>query len=125
MDINSFYDFSVYGNSILGSSYRNARLMATLDYHTAKKFSTVDYTHRQIKPYLPESTPKDISKFTFYLFRYKERDVVVAREWIDIITIELVQQRNVTIDLMGISDTKKDIVLRQLGLLGITYKVRD
>ncbi len=56
MSINKHYNFSVYANSILGTSYTNTKLVSILDYHTALKFANVELLHRQVFPYLPPNT---------------------------------------------------------------------
>jgi hypothetical protein len=56
LSLNKHYNFSLYDNSVLGKTYKNAKLKSILDYYTALKFSDVELLNKQIYPYLPSGT---------------------------------------------------------------------
>ena len=123
LTINKHYNFSVYANSILGTSYKNTKLISILDYTTALKFSNIELLHRQIYPYLPPNTISDHTKYTYYLFKYKDANIVIADVWILQDSIEETEGLNYTLRLNNITSSQLNIVRDQLRLLGISFDI--
>ena len=122
LTVGSHYDFSVYANSTLGASYKNARLVSILDYQTALRFSNIVLQHRHIYPYLPSGTPSDATRYTYYLFRTTSgQEVVLADVWIIDATIVQTTAMDQTLVLRNISSAQSAIVRDQLRLLGISF----
>jgi len=121
LTINKYYNFSVYANSILGTTYNNAKLISILDYHTALKFGNIELIHKQVLPYLPTGTPTDNTKYTYYLFTYKGKSVVLADVWILDSSVVETLGLNYTIRLNNISNSQYIIIKNQLRLLGISF----
>lgn len=116
------YNFSVYANSILGASFKNVQLVAIQDYRTALRFGNIPLKHRQIYPKLPEGTPSDATKYTYYLFRLPNgKEEVIADVWIVDNTIEQTQGFDQTLVLRNITSTQVAVVRDQLRLLGISF----
>lgn len=116
------YDFSVYANSTLGTSYKNVQLVSILDYQTSLRFSNVPLLHRQIYPYLPTGTPSEATKYTYYLFRtVAGEEVVLADVWIIDTTITKTTGVDQTVILRNITSGQVAIVRDQLRLLGISF----
>lgn len=123
LEINKFYNFSVYANSVLGTSYKNAKLLSVMDYRTALKFGNIELLHRQVYPYLPPETLKDATKYTYYLFNYNGKDVVLASVWIVESSVEQTSGMSFTLQLNNISDRQLTIIRDQLRLLGISFDI--
>lgn len=123
LSINKYYNFSVYANSVLGSSYKNAKLVSILDYHTALKFANIELLQRQIYPYLPPGTLPDHTKYSFYLFKYNDKDIVLADVWIEQSSIEETSGLNYTLKLNNITSPQLATVRDQLRLLGISFDI--
>lgn len=121
--INNHYDFSVYANSVLGASYKNARLISILDYQTALKFENVVLLHRQVYPYLPAGTSEDLTRYTYYLFKVGERSVVLADVWLVTGSIVSSSGSSYSLKLMNVSSGQLAIVRDQLRLLGISFSI--
>jgi len=121
--INKHYNFSVYANSVLGSSYRNAKLVSILDYYTALKFANIELLQRQIYPYLPPNTPSDHTKYTYYLFKYNDMNVVLADAWIEQNSIEETEGLNYTLKLNNVTSSQLATIRDQLRLLGISFTI--
>jgi hypothetical protein len=123
LTINHHYDFSVYANAVLGVSYKNARLDAILDYHTALRFENIVLLHRQVYPYLPDGTLEDLTRYTYFLFKVGDKDVVMADVWL--VSGSVVQSSGTThtLRLMNVSSGELSIVRDQLRLLGISFLV--
>lgn len=123
LTINNHYNFSLFANSVLGSSYKGVRLSSILDYTVAVKFGNIDLLHRQIYPYLPPGTPKDHTKYTYLLFQNGDKQLVIAEEWIIPSSIEQTVGRDYTITLRNTTVDKVAIIRDQLRLLGVTFDI--
>lgn len=121
--INNHYDFLVYANSILGTSFQNARLVSILDYQTAMKFDNVVLMHRQVFAYLPEGTLEDLTRYTYYLFKVGEQSVLLADVWIVAQSLTLSTGSSHSLTLLNVTATQLSIVRDQLRLLGISFTV--
>lgn len=123
LDISSTYNFSVYANSVLGSSYKGAKLVSVLDYSMAVRFGSVDMINKQVRPMLPPGTPTDHRKFKYYIFDYRGRELLIAEPWIVPGSIELTEGVSYTLTLNSVSDHQVSLIRDQLSLLGISYEL--
>ena len=123
LSTNKYYNFSVYANSVLGTVYRNAKLISTLDYRKAMKEAKIELLQRQIYPYLPPGTPSDHTKYTYYVFEYNGKEVTLADVWIEQASIEETEGLNYTLKLNNISSSQLATVRDQLRLLGISFDI--
>lgn len=123
LTINNHYNFSVYANSILGTTYRNARLVSILDYKTALKFSNIVLQHNRVYPYLPANTLEDATKYTYYKFEVGGKEVVLADVWIVDTSIEMSTGTDHTLKLINVSSGQLSTVRDQLRLLGISFTI--
>jgi len=125
LSINKHYNFSVYANSILGTSFSNTKLVSILDYSTALKFANIELLHKQVYPYLPPDTISDFTKYQYFLFKHKNKDLVLADVWIDDTTIEETLGLSYTLKLNNINSSQLSIISNQLRLLGVSFDVID
>lgn len=123
LSINKFYNFVTYAPSILGTLYKNMKLVSILDYDTALKFGNIALLHRQVYPYLPANTPSDLTKYTYYLFKDENKTIVLTDYWIISTSIEETVGINATVRLNNITASQLTIVRDQLKLLGISFDI--
>lgn len=123
LHINKHYSFSVYANSILGTNYRNAKLVAILDYKTALRFENIDLAHKQIYPYLPPNTLIDHTKYTYYLLDVNDKTVVIADTWIKQSSIEETSGQSYTVKLNNVTTHQLNIIRDQLRLIGVSFDI--
>lgn len=123
LQINNYYNFSLYPNTVVGTSFRNAKLISILDYNTALKFSNVELYNKQIYPYLPSGTPSNHHNYIYYLFLYKDKKIVIANTWIIPSSIEVSTSTTYTITLENISNSQLNIIRDQLRVLGISFSI--
>ncbi len=123
--INSFYNVGLYPNPVVGSSYKNLKLKAILDYYSALKYANVELLGKQIYPYLPDGTLRDRTKYTYYLFEdVYGKNIVLAHPWITPGGLVQTSGMNYTIDIYNVDTTTLTNLQTQLRLLGITYNIR-
>ena len=123
LSTNKYYNFSVYATSVLGTVFRNAKLVSTLDYRKALKEANIELLQRQIYPYLPPGTPSDHTKYTYYVFEYNGKEITLADVWIEQSSIEETQGLNYTLKLNNITSSQLTTVRDQLRLLGISFDI--
>lgn len=123
LTINKYYDFSLYPNSVLGTNYTNAKLISILDYNTALKFSNIELLQKQIYPYLPPGTIADHTNYTYYLFKYNNKNLVIADVWIIESSITVTTGLTYTLKLNNITSNQLAIIRDQLRLLGISFDI--
>jgi hypothetical protein len=123
LSVNRRYSFSVYANSVLGSTYRNARLVSIMDYKSALAFANIPLLHHQVFPYLPANTPEAASKYTYYLFVVNDRNVILADVWI--VNDSVVESSGVDYVLKLQNPTSEQLsqIRDQLRLLGVVFTI--
>lgn len=115
--INSSYTFNNRAPAILGSGYKNAKLVAILDSKMAGTLINIQSQHVNIYPYLPQSTPNSPEKYTYLVFEINGERKVIAEEWIDELSVVESSSQNVQIDIKNV--TTQDIVkLRNMLTIG-------
>lgn len=57
LEINTIYNFTLYGSSVLGTGYKNATVMALLDFDSAIAIQDVVSLHASVYASLPSGTP--------------------------------------------------------------------
>lgn len=123
MQIGKHYNFSLYPIPILGSYYKNCKLVSILDYDTALKFDNIELLAKSAYPYLPPNTPSNHKNYTYYLFKNNNKNLVVADNWIVQNSIEEVTSINYTLRLNNVSSAQLNAITDQLRLLGISFDI--
>jgi hypothetical protein len=125
LQINKTYNFSLYAPSVLGASYRNAKLIGILDYTSALKLKNVEQLHRQVYPYLPTGVINNPKSYTYYHFRYEQSgsyyDLVIANPWFVESSVTEVNSLNLSISINNVSLDDVEVVRSQLRLLGYNF----
>lgn len=123
LTVDTHYNFSVFAPSVLGSNYKNARLMSVLNYQTALKFGDVVLKHRQVYPYLPADVPSDQTKYTYYLFQVGDKDIILADVWLLPETIEATSGSTRTITLLNVTEAQVTVIRDQFRLMGLSFSI--
>lgn len=124
LSVNTYYNFSLYANAVLGVNYKNARLVSVMDYKTALRFSNIVLTHKQVFPYLPDGTPSDQTKYTYYYFDSGNgKMVVLADVWLVSASVEVSSMRVTTIKLNNATTAEVNALRDQMRLLGLSFDI--
>ena len=123
LNLNKHYNFSLYPNSVLGTVYQNAKLVSILDYNVALKFANIELLQRQIFPFLPPGTSAKHTEYTYFLFKYNDKDIIIADAWIIDSSVEETTGLNYTVRLNNISSAQYNAIRDQLRLLGISFDI--
>jgi len=110
LELGKTYTFNTRAPAILGASIVNAKLIGSIDYDSALAYDNIDLKYRTIYPLLPVGTPDKPTSSVYYRFLTQSGEkIVLADQWIDEATIELVDHINfkVTISQASISDMSR------------------
>lgn len=103
-ELGKVYTFQTLAPGILGTSIKNATLTGILDYETARKYDEIDIKYRNIYPLLPSGTPDQVELCIYYKFKAENGTVViVADQWIDVGSIELISNIEIVVTVTDIS----------------------
>ena len=119
--IGKTYTFDTAAPTLLGAQIKNAKVLALVDYNTAKLFDTIDLKWRSIFSLLPTGTPDAPDLTTYYLFLAESGEkIVLAEPWIQGSTIVEVDyiQFQVTFPKASLDDIEK--VRAAVSALGFT-----
>lgn len=127
LQIGKTYTFNTFAPSILGTTIKNAKLKAILDYESVNKIEAVILKHRSIYPLLPAGTIDNPESYTYYHFQSESGEkIVIAEPWIVESTIEVVEHINLQITLPGVSLTDSVRVRNALNAMGYTnYTIKQ
>lgn len=123
MELNKYYDLSVYADVILGSAYKSAKLIGILNYENARKFEPIYDLHKQVYPRLPEGTPSDYTKYTYYQFQVEDKTIIIADVWIVPGSVTLREGVSYTIIIEDASSSDINDVRDSLRGLGLTFTI--
>lgn len=122
--LKSNYSFNTHAPSILGTSVRNAKLIAILDYEVAASFTTPNTSHANIFPHLPAGTPNNPQKYTYLLFQMESGDkVVYANVWIDEQTLRETTTSTITVVIENAVSGDEVKIRNLLSLSGYKFQI--
>lgn len=117
--IGNVYTFGTRAPSLLGALFENVTILGIVDYNIATTFRNVDLDHKRIYPLLPNGTVDNPKKFTYILVKAESgQTTVLAYEWIDDSTIELVDSVTLTVTIPNVNSADAAKVRDALSLLG-------
>jgi hypothetical protein len=126
IDIGKIYTFNTTAPSMLGTTVKNAKLIAIMDYQTAVQYDNIDLKYRSIYPLLPNGTPDRPDSSIYYRFLSESGEkIILADVWIQSDTLETVSHVSfqVTFTDTTYSDiTKVKDALNALGYLNFQIK---
>lgn len=104
LNLNTTYSFETLVPSLLGGLIKNAKLIAVLDYSTVTSFINPHAQHASIYPHLPIGTPRDLTKYIYYLFRTENGESkVFANVWINENTVNEVNTNVIKIEVFNVN----------------------
>ena len=83
LEINTIYNFTLYGSSVLGTGYKNATVMALLDFDSAIAIQDVVSLHASVYASLPSGTPVNAKDLIFVKIKTSTGEIrILAMDWI-------------------------------------------
>lgn len=119
MNIGKRYTFNTLAPAILGTTVRNAKVMAIADFRYACTFINVPLIQRNVFPSLPLGTPDSPEHYTYYVLEGESGNVtVLADAWIQESSIELYVASTINVSLPNVSLTDVQKIRDALNLMG-------
>jgi hypothetical protein len=128
LSIRSVYNFTLKAGAILGYGYKDATVLALLDYDSAKAIEDVTPVHVQVYSQLGPGVPRSASDLTYVKIRTSTGEVrVLAMDWIAEQPVLVVKTTaSVIVADIHLSDLDKlRQVLLQNGFTSITISTID
>lgn len=124
LSIGKTYRFNTKAPALLGAIINNAKLLAMLDYDTAKSYENIDLKYRKIYPLLPNGTPDNPESCIYYNFRSESGEkIIVADQWIEFSTLEIIEHINFQVTFTDAAIVDISRVRDALNALGYTNYV--
>lgn len=128
--IGGIYTFDTIAPALLGTTIKNARLMALFDYEVAVQFDNIDVRHAAIRPLLPAGSAFDNPKAFSYLYLISETGsrIILAYPWIKEDTIAKTTNQSVVINVIGATANDAIKIRQMLALSGfhaVNIEVKD
>lgn len=113
------YNFNTLAPAQLETSYKNATVVAIMDYTLVSQYMSPEVQHANIFPLLPPGTIDDPKKYTYILF-VSEAGIkrALALEWIDIPSIVLVTTQRLQLEVRGIGSGDTQRIRDALSIMG-------
>lgn len=127
LQIGKIYTFNTFAPSILGTTIKNAKLKAILDYESATKIEAVILKHRAIYPLLPTGTIDNPESYTYYHFQSESGEkIIIAEPWIVESTVEIIEHINLQVTLPGVSLSDTSRIRDALNAMGYSnYSIKQ
>jgi len=118
-ELKKTYKFDTLAPSILGASYSNVKVIGIITAAEAKKYRDIHTLHNTVSPVI-SGLPAVVNDLTYILFKKIEGDeeFVLAKEYIDIFTIQLVTTTNLRITMENITTDTASVISARLKELG-------
>lgn len=122
IQLNASYNLELHASQILGSGYKNAKVLAILDLETASIFGgNLRARHLEVYPQLPAGTPSDANSLTYLKLRLPSgTTTAIALEWIVDGSLEQVATTSLRFTVDGVAPEKREIIMRALAANGFT-----
>lgn len=104
------YTFEVYPNAILGTDFKNVKVLAILDKDSANQIISTQSMHVNVYPYLPSGTPNNPGGYNYIKILTQSGAITcIGIPWIKDSTVTVVEfkRANVVIDGITLEDGPK------------------
>jgi hypothetical protein len=123
-ELKKLYNFTTYAPAILGGDFKQARVVALLDYDSALKYANVDLLQRQVFSKLPVGTVDAVSSYTFVLIERSDGvRVVLAYPWIIPESVVEVKTVSITATIYNADDTDMARIRDVLNTMGYQFNL--
>lgn len=118
--IGGIYTFDTVAPSLLGTTIKNAKLIALFDYQVAVTFDNVEVRHASVRPMLPAGSAFDNPQVFSYLYLQTETGsrIVIAYPWIKEDTISKTTNQSVVISVNDATANDAIKIRQMLALAG-------
>lgn len=117
--IDNVYNFNTLAPAILGAEFKNATVLAILNYTVAKTYINIETNHVNIYPYLPVGTVNDPKTYQYILIKTQSGETtVLALPWINTDTVTQVTNQSIVVKVNNITNDDTVKIRDALILMG-------
>lgn len=116
LQLQGIYSFEVYPIAILGTAFKNVKVLSILDPETAEASGLdIRAMHAQVYPSLPASTPNDPTKYNYVKVKLPSgQNQILGMAWIVENTIESVSLGKFIVELDNIASSEQQSIINAL-----------
>lgn len=127
--VGHYYNFATYAPAILGQEHQRMRLVAIGDYQLASMFDNIAIKLNNIRAYLGDKAPLDMTQDTYLVFMNEAGNhQVFGKTWINLSTLESNTRQFITLIVEGASSQDGQRLKEILALAGyprVTLQIKD
>lgn len=98
------YSFEVYPSAILGTDFKNVKVLAILDKDSANQIISTQSMHVNVYPYLPAGTPNSPAGYNYIkILTQSGATTCIGIPWIKESTISVVEFKRATAVIDGVT----------------------
>lgn len=118
-ELNKTYNYSTIAPILIGSDYKAQKVKAIFTAQEAIKYRDITTLHETMKTAVP-TLPTSINDCTYILFQTDDNEThILALEYIDTFSIELVETINIRIDIPDANINTMSLLRTRLKELGV------
>lgn len=104
MQTGNYVSFQLHSNPILPNNYTRAKILSQPDRVDAMNYADVIALHAQLFSYIPGNPPRNADDLQYFKIQLDNGDVrVLAKDWINPATIELVDTKTYNFKIADLS----------------------
>lgn len=113
--------FTVYPSTIIGTKYKDVKVLSILDYTTAKAFADVDALHRNVYPTLPNTVPNNPSQYYYARLEFVNGTTdIVGLPWIEAGSVVVKSAQSLQLSFKNISPVDQNRLIQVIQANGFT-----
>lgn len=119
LTLNSVVSFDLYPSQLLGTGYKNVKLLAILDADTARSWIDPVAMHANVYPTLPPSTPNKFNGYPYLKLKLPDGSITaIGLPWIRDETFQVATTRSMRLLIEAVSPEDQNKVLLALSSNG-------
>jgi len=118
VNINKVYNFSTLAPAVLGSDFKDMKVIAILTAKEAVKYRDIQTLHNTLKPIIT-ALPTSVNDCSYVLFENIDNEkVLLALEYIDMFSIQEVVSTNIRVEIYNTNTDDVSIIRNRFIELG-------
>lgn len=119
LTFNNVISFDVYPASIVGSQFKDVKILALLDADTARNWIDPEAMHANVYPTLPDGVPDDATQYQYVKFQYPNGKIgVLGVPWIKADTVTVSSRGTLTITVSDAGPKDREAIVKALAANG-------
>ncbi len=119
--IGSTYNFEMYAPAILGTAYKNVKVVAILDADSAQAYINPVLMHRNVYPHLPAGVPNQYNGYSYLKLKLASgKYTAVGIPWIRDETFTEIATTSLRFTIQNVSPDDRNTIMKALSANGFS-----